>query len=186
MAEVAVVSIAVIDSLFEDLAVVFSVSICSLAWNDEDQIHRLLAYYPDGFPIIVGSDLIYKLSTMDSLFETVDSVLSTSSSLSQSSVPSVFSASQLCPPLFILAFQPRFSEVTLRLKTVIDYYHFTMFRVVEGRSEESTSSSSTVIPINIAELRWLHGIPVEFVSDMDQFLPATDSHPCILLFIRSL
>ncbi len=135
--------------------------VVELPWGDEDAAASLLTDFPAGFPLVVGSDCMYKTSTLDALFETVDALLQ------HAAAPASF------PPVFLHAYQPRWEEVTSHLLTVARRYHFTLFIAVEA----------TDLPTTAREAVTLHGIRLWRVETAAQLLDLR--RQSIHLFVRN-
>jgi methyltransferase-like protein 6 len=71
------------------------VEVAFLHWGEDSQIDALLQKFPNGFDIVIGSDVCYWPSCINPLFKTLDRLLSQTPSSSSSR------------PSFVLAYQSR-------------------------------------------------------------------------------
>ena len=139
--------------------------VARLSWGDDD---TELSADSASFDVVVGSDCAYRLSALDALFESVDLLLSRSTSLSPA-------LSSPCPALFLLSFQPRYDDTTRRLLTVATHYRFHCYLVVDdeaqGKGEQEDDG-----------LQQLHGLPVRLIHREEELLQVGQG--CILMFVR--
>jgi hypothetical protein len=146
--------------------------VARLSWGDDETELALAAASaasPACFDVIIGSDCAYKLSALDALFESVDLLLSRSSSLSPA-------FSSPCPPLFLLSFQPRYEDTTRRLLTVAAHYLFRCYLVMDEAQVKEAGKEEG--------LQEFHGAAVRLLERDEELLRCTRG--CILMFVRRL